>query len=79
MNYTPMQRRERIQEIMESDAECRRMMNSLDDAKREFEQYVSNLPEEVRSMLWEYPGMAYFLHNRILNLTCAAMRFPDEQ
>ena len=79
MNLTPMERRERIQEILESDEECRRMMESLDNAKGKFEQYVSPLPEETRQLLWEYPGMAYFLHNRILNMICISMKFPDEE
>ena len=79
MNLTPMERRERIQGILESDEECCKMTKSLEDAKERFEQYVSTLPEETRQLLWEYPGMAYFLHNRILNMICTSMKFPDEE
>ena len=79
MNLTPMERRERIREMVESDEECRRMLDSLDNAKRKFEQYVSTLPEETRQLLWEYPGMAYFLHNRILKIVCESMGFLDEE
>ncbi|MBR3972486.1 MAG: hypothetical protein IKJ99_00880 [Oscillospiraceae bacterium] len=78
MNLTPIERRERIRELIASDEECRKMTASLEEAKQRFEQYVSTLPAETRQLLWECPGMAYFLHNRILKLMCDAMRFPDE-
>ena len=78
MILTPMERRERILELIASDEECRKMTTSLEDAKQRFEQHVSALPEDARQPLWEYPGMGYFLHNRVLKLICESMRFPDE-
>jgi len=79
MNLTPMDRRERIREMIASDEECCKMIKSLEAAKERFEQYAGALPEETRQLLWEYPGMACFLHNRILKIVCDSMKFSDEE
>ena len=78
MNMTPLQRRERLQQIAGADEEFRGMKAAWDKAREAFDAYTDTLPEAQRNLLQAYPGMGYFLYHRLLTIACRHMRFPDE-
>ena len=79
MKLTPEQRRSKIYELAESNEEYRKIMQELTSAKKAFELYTDPLPEDLRNLLWSYPGMGYFMHHRLLTMICETMRFPEEE
>ena len=79
MKLTPDQRRQRIYEMMENNEEFRRIRAELDPAEARFRKFADRLPQVLRSRLCEYPGMQYFMYQRILDAVCRTMKFPDEE
>ena len=79
MKLTPMERRNRIYEMLESDPEYAKMKAEYESAKGRFTQLTDRLPKKLRNLLWTYPGMGYFLHHRMLNFICEHMKFRDEE
>ena len=79
MKLTPLERRNRIYEMLDSDPECAKMKAEYESARSRFTKLTDRLPERLRNLLWTYPGMGYFLHHRTLNLICEHMKFPDEE
>ncbi len=78
MKLTPMERRSRIYEMLESDPEYGKMKAEYETAKARFTKLTDRLPKGVRNLLWSYPGMGYFLYHRMLNYVCEHMQFQDE-
>lgn len=78
MNMTPLQRRERIQQIAGADEEFRKMKASWEQAREAFDTFTDTLPASQRNLLQEYPGMGYLLYHRLLTVVCQHMRFPEE-
>ena len=78
MKLTPDQRRKRIYELMEQNEEFRRIRAELDPAEARFRKFTDRLPKWLRNRLREYPGMQYFMYQRILDAVCRTMKFPDE-
>ena len=78
MKLTPLQRRQRILELVREDREYAEMRREYESAKSRFEKFVEKFPMPIRNLLWSYPGMGYLLHNRILTAICENMQFPDE-
>lgn len=78
MKLTPIQRRQRLLELMEADPDCRRLLADYRAAQRRFTTMTDRLPRVLREWLWALPGTGYYLHHRILTLVCEQMRFGDE-
>ena len=79
MKLTPDQRRQRLLRLMADDPDYARITASLLPAKAWFDKFTGWLPGKLRSRLREYPGMFYFLHQRVIDTVCREMRFPDEE
>ena len=78
MKLTPMQRRQRIADLMNADTDCSTLLAEYKDAQNQFIGLTDRLPKKRREFLWKFPGAGYFLHHRIISLICEHMRFPDE-
>ena len=78
MKLTPDQRRQRLNQMMADDPKFTRIQASLLPAKAWFEKFTACLPGKLRNRLREYPGMFYFIHQRLIDTVCQHMRFPDE-
>lgn len=74
----PMERRKKIYEMAEDDAQYRRIKADFDKARDLFDRIALSLPEEERNLLQSYPGMGHFLHHRMLTIICENMCFEDE-
>lgn len=78
MQLTPEQRRQRIYELLASDAEYCKMKAEYEPGRAWFEKNVGRLPKRLRNRFWTYPGLGYFMHHRMLTLICRNMKFGDE-
>ena len=78
MKLTPDQRRQRLFDIMEDNSEYMQIKAATERAKARFQKLTAWLPPKLRNHLREYPGMFYFLHQRMIDTVCQQMRFPDE-
>ena len=78
MKLTPIQRRQRLLELMEADPDCRRLLADYRAAQRRFTTMTDRLPRVLREWLWALPGTGYYLHHRVLDLVSRQMCFPEE-
>ncbi|MBQ8239154.1 MAG: hypothetical protein IJZ39_13540 [Oscillospiraceae bacterium] len=78
MKLTPDQRRQRLLNIIAENPDFAGIKASLDPAKAWFDQFTARLPGPLRNRLREYPGMFYFLHQRMIDTVCKQMKFQDE-
>ena len=78
MKLTPAQRRERIRRMADSDPEIRKMKKEYDEGREWFEKATASMTPECHSKWWNFPGMAHFIHHRLLTLICENMKFNDE-
>ena len=78
MKLTPAQRRERLHQMAEGDPEIRRMKKEYDEGRAWFEQATASMSPKRHSQWWTFPGMAHFIHHRLLTLICENMKFNDE-
>ena len=79
MKLTPLQRRERLLRLADSDPEISRMKQEYERGRAWFEKATRWMPPTLRSKWWNYPGMGYLIHNRMLTLVCEKMCFYDEE
>ena len=78
MKLTPDQRRQRLFDMMEENPDFLRIKACLEASNTRFQKRTAWLPPKLRDSLREYPGMMYFLYQRIIDTVCRNMRFPDE-
>ena len=78
MKLTSLQRRERIYKIAESDPDYQKMKAEYDRFQKKYTSLTDRLPKRWSVFLWNFPGMGYLLHHKLLNIVCEHMRFPDE-
>lgn len=71
-------RKSRLENIGEADPSYGTWKSSMEAAEEDFEAFAGSQPEEIRNMLWCYAGGAKMMHQRLMNLVCQNMRFPDE-
>lgn len=71
-------RKSRLEEIGENDLSYCVWRGSMEASEADFEAYANIQPAEIRNMLWCYAGGAKMMHQRLMNLVCQNMRFPDE-
>jgi hypothetical protein len=48
-------------------------------AAAEFEAYVNQQPDDVRQILWAYAESGRLMNQRLVNLACEHMRFPQKK
>ncbi len=48
-------------------------------AADEFEAYANQQPDDVRQILWAYAESGRLMNQRLVNLACEHMRFPQKK
>ena len=76
---TDLERRKRIHELCQENEDYRIRKALYDEAHKKFTAFTDKLPPKFRNFLWSVPGTGYFVHHRMLDIICEAMRFPDEE
>lgn len=78
MENSPFSRQEKLQKIAEGDPIYRVWARSYEDCREAFEQFVYTQPEEVRNFLMGYAECGRLMQQRMVNLACENMVFPEE-
>ena len=78
MKLTPLERRKRIFEIAEADADYKEILTEYNKHKGRFDRFTDRLPKKFGLFLQSYPYTGYFLHAHMLTLICEHMKFSDE-
>ena len=78
MELNPLDRRFKIYQLMEADTEFCLIKEVCAEAEAVFTGVTERFPEDIRNTLWNYPGMGYLLHSRMLTIICEHMKFEDE-
>lgn len=79
MNKTATERQNRILEIAETDMIYQVWARSYADNREAFAQFAAQQPEDIRNMLYGYADCGRMMQQRLVNLACEHMRFPEEQ
>ena len=75
---TERERFDRLLKIAEQDACYMVWKNSFDDAVQEFDTYIRQCPNKKRNFLGAYAEGGRMMMQRLVNLACSNMQFPDE-
>ena len=75
---TEKERFHRLLQIAEQDAIYMVWKNSFDDVSQEFDSYIRQCPEKERNFLGAYAYGGQMMMQRLVNLACSNMQFPDE-
>lgn len=78
MKLTPLQRRQRLEDMIRSDPDCGQLWKEYMEAQQHFMKMMERKPQKTRDRLWRLPGVGYFLYHRVLMMVCKTMRFYDE-
>ena len=72
-------REKRLAEIANKDISYQTWLKTMVSTEEAFEQYADIQPMKIRNLLWAYAGSVKMMHQRLMNLACLNMRFPDEE
>ena len=79
MKLTPLERRKRIWNMVQADAEIQKMNREYEKGREWFVKATKWMPSRLHTKWWNFPGMSYFIHQRTITLICENMKFQDEQ
>lgn len=71
-------RQKKLQRLAENDEIYQVWANSYKDCIEAFTQFAASQPEEVRNMLYGYADCGRMMQQRLVNLACENMIFPEE-
>ena len=79
MDNHSCQRQNRLLAIAQQDMIYNTWEKSFEDCRKAFAHFASNQSEEIRNMLYGYADCGRMAQQRLVNLACRTMLFPDEQ
>ena len=72
------QRQDRLLKIAETDLIYQTWALSFADCQEAFAEFAASQPEDIRNMLYGYGDCGRMMQQRLVNLACLHMVFPDE-
>ena len=72
-------RQAKVQKLAEGDEIYQVWAKSYGDCKDAFAQFVSCQPEDIRNILYGYAECGRLMQQRLVNLACENMIFPEEE
>ena len=79
MEKAAIQRQNKLLELAQQDEIYLTWEKSFEDCQEAFIQFAANQPEEIRNMLFGYADCGRMAQQRLVNLACEYMIFPDEK
>ena len=78
MRKQASQRQHKIYKIAETDLSYQVWSKTFEECRDAFTQFANSQPQEIRSILFGYADSGRMAQQRLLNLACENMRFPEE-
>ena len=78
MDTHAFRRQDRLLEFAQADMIYLTWAHSYEDCHDAFVRFASAQPEDIRNMLYGYADCGRMAQQRLVNLACETMRFPDE-
>lgn len=72
------QRQHKIYKIAETDLSYQVWSKTFEECRDAFTQFADSQPQEIRGILYGYADSGRMAQQRLLNLACENMRFPEE-
>ena len=72
------QRLRQLQAIAETDNIYQVWARSYEDCRESFAQFAAAQPEDIRNMLYGYADCGRIAQQRLVNLACDHMVFPEK-
>ena len=69
----------RLKEKAEKDQIYCAWRQSFLAVEKEFAEFADHQPEEIRQILWQYVQSSTMMQQRMVNLACIHMVFPEEE
>ena len=78
MKDVSIERLRQLQAIAETDNIYQVWARSYEDCRESFTQFAATQPEEIRNMLYGYADCGRIAQQRLVNLACDHMVFPEK-
>lgn len=72
------EKQKRIMQIAQEDYSYNVWLRIFEESEKDFEVFANSQPEEIRSILWSYAQGGRMMNQRLLNLACESMNFPEK-
>lgn len=79
MDRPAVKRQKRLYEIAEGNDIYQVWARSFEDCREDFARFAKSQPEEIRNMLYGYADCGRMMQQKLVNLACENMIFPDEK
>ena len=79
MEKAAIQRQNKLLELAQQDEIYCVWEKSFENCREAFIQFAANQPEEIRNMLFGYADCGRIAQQRMVNLACEHMIFPEEK
>jgi len=73
------QRRRKLYQIAQQDSIYQAWARSFEDCREAFTQFANAQPEDIRNILYGYADCGRMMQQKLVNLACEHMRFPEEK
>ena len=73
------EKQRRITKLAEKDLSYTTWNKIFEETEEDFRRYADSQPEEIRNFLWGYAQSGQMKNQRLLNLACEYMEFPEEK
>ena len=78
MKDASIERLRQLQALAETDNIYQVWARSYEDCRESFTQFAATQPEEIRNMLYGYADCGRVAQQRLVNLACEHMVFPEK-
>ena len=79
MEKATIQRQNKLLELAQQDEIYCTWEKSFENCREAFVQFAANQPEDIRNMLFGYADCGRMAQQRMVNLACEHMIFPEEK
>lgn len=73
-----IQRLRRLHALAQEDATYQMWKRGYEECEGDFETFANGQPERIRNVLYGYADHGRIMMQRLVNLACKHMKFPDE-
>ena len=78
MRESVLQRQKSLQALAQKDAIYQTWAKSYALYRNNFAAFANSQPEHIRTMLWGYAESGRLMQQRLVNLACETMDFPEK-